>query len=166
MLEIYQAGAEAAEDVRFVRAEAAAALTRDHGAGHWSVVSTLRTIRKHAADGRVFAAENDGNVIGTFVLSHRKIGFYRQSWFEHPRDPACYLTDMAILPSEQRRGVGSQCMREIERLAQERELLAVRLDAYAGDAGAGAFYRKCGYRRVHCGRVRAVALEYYEKSLR
>jgi hypothetical protein len=53
-------------------------------------------------------------------------------------------------------------MQHAESLAQEWGARAVRLDAYEGPAGAGAFYQKCGYRLVHAG---TLDLEYYEKTL-
>jgi hypothetical protein len=42
---------------------------------------------------------------------------------------------------------------------------AIRLDAYEAPAGAGAFYRKCGYTLVLRGSFKEVPLEYYEKRL-
>ena len=165
MLSLRRVGPEDVRAVREIRLRAAEDLTARYGVGHWSGVSTLRTLKKRALEQPIFAIENDGAMVGTFTLSEKKIGFYRKSWFAQPEDPAIYLTDMAIDPAEQRKGSGRWCMKRIESIARSSGLRAVRFDAYDAPAGAGAFYRKCGYTRVHRGSIGATALEYYEKTL-
>ncbi len=150
------------EAVREVRAQAAEELTRRHGRGRWSTVSALRTLRKHADEGRLYGADDGGELIATFTLSEKKIAFYRKSWFAHPDDPALYLTNMAVRPENQRKGLGRWSMKQIESIGRSRGLRAVRFDSYIGPAGAGPFYRKCGYTLVHAG---PLDLEYYEKIL-
>ena len=147
-----------------LRQRAADQLTRLHGRGHWSNVGSVPTIRKHAAAGTLFGVERDSALIGTFTLSEQKIGFYHKSWFREPDAPALYLTNMAIDPAEQRKGIARCPMKYIERIARERELRALRFDAYDAPAGAGPFYRKCAYTLVHRGTIGAVGLEYYEKA--
>jgi hypothetical protein len=56
-------------------------------------------------------------------------------------------------------------MAAMEDVARAAGLQAIRLDAYTGPAGAGGFYRRCGYRLAHQGEFRGVSLEYYEKRL-
>lgn len=145
--------------------DAADALTRDFGPGHWSKVTTRKTLRKAVDLGSLYVVEADGQVAGTFRLSSTKIPFYRKSWFARPDDPAAYLRDMAIDPAHQRKGLGRAAMAAMERRARAEGLRAIRLDAYDAGAGAGAFYRKCGYTLVHQGNIGATALEYYEKVL-
>ncbi len=164
MLSLRRIGPEDVQDVRDIRVRAAEDLTIRHGVGHWSHVTTLRTLRRRALEKQVLAVDRNGSLIGTFTVSAKKIGFYRNSWFANPDDPALYLTDMAIHPNKQRMGVGRWCMAEIDNMARRDGLLAVRLDAYDAPAGAGAFYEKCGYRRVHHGSVNGTPLMYYEKT--
>jgi len=52
-----------------------------------------------------------------------------------------------------------------EDAARASRLKAVRPDACGGPAGAGGFYRKCGYRQVHAGSFNGVTLDYFEKRL-
>jgi ribosomal-protein-alanine N-acetyltransferase len=73
--------------------------------------------------------------------------------------------DMAVRPDRQRRGVGRRSMELAEQIARRVGLRAIRLDAYAGPAGAGEFYQSCGYAMVHAGAFKGVALEYFEKLL-
>jgi GNAT superfamily N-acetyltransferase len=51
---------------------------------------------------------------------------------------------MAVLPGLQREGIGRWSMHHTESLAREWGAQALRLDAFVGPAGAGAFYLKCG----------------------
>lgn len=151
---------------REILAAAAADLTRRFGEGHWSHVRSIDTLRKYALDGTLYLAESGIEPVGVLRLTERKIGFYRKDWFAHPDDRAGYLQDMSVHPSHQRQGVGRRAMELVEGLARAAHLSAVRLDAYAGPAGAGPFYGKCGYVQVHSATFRGVALEYFEKVLR
>ena len=126
---------------------------------------TIETLQKYAESGALYLIEAEGTAVGTLRLTDRKIGFYHSAWFARPDDPAGYLLDMAVHPDQQRRGVGRRAMQMMERLAQQAGLQAVRLDAYQGPAGAGDFYKKCGYALVHKGEMRGVGLEYFEKLL-
>ena len=154
-----------AGDVRGVREILAAAandLTTRFGVAHWSAIPSMEALRKYADQGDLYVVEAEADAIGTLRLTDRKIGFYRSEWFANPKDNAAYLLDMAIDPRHQRRGIGRRSMRLAEELARAKGSRAIRLDAYAGPAGAGRFYAKCGYRLVHAGEFNGVALEYYE----
>jgi GNAT superfamily N-acetyltransferase len=54
------------------------------------------------------------------------------------------------------------CLEHAVKRVREWPADSIRLDSYQGDAGAGAFYAKCGFREV--GRVvyRFTPLIYYE----
>ena len=76
-----------------------------------------------------------------------------------------YLTDMAVHPHMQRNGIGRTCIEEAKRIVREWPGDAIRLDAYDADAGAGAFYRKCGFREVGRVTYRGTPLIYYETTV-
>jgi GNAT superfamily N-acetyltransferase len=151
--------------IQATRLSAAEELTDHHGDGQWSYVSSENTLVDALNSGLLFVIDADGMLVGTFRLTDRKIAFYQERWFAEPDAPAAYLRDMAIAPDRQRQGVGRQAIAAIEELAQRHGARALRLDAYVGPAGAGPFYRKCGYTRVHKGSFNNVQLEYYEKRL-
>jgi GNAT superfamily N-acetyltransferase len=151
--------------VRAILAAAASDLTARFGEGHWSTAPSLEALRRYVDEGALYVARLGTVAVGTLRLSNRKIGFYRSDWFTNPQDDAAYVLDMAVDPAHQRCGIGHRSMAIAEDLARTQELKAIRLDAYGGPAGAGGFYRKCGYSLVHEGEMRGVALEYYEKLL-
>jgi ribosomal protein S18 acetylase RimI-like enzyme len=69
---------------------------------------------------------------------------------------------MAVAPDLQRQGIGRLGVEAAAKLVKQSPGDAIRLDAYDAEAGAGEFYRKCGFREV--GRVlyRNVPLIYFE----
>jgi GNAT superfamily N-acetyltransferase len=165
MVRLRKAGAGDIKLVRAILAAVAADLATRFGPGHWSTVRSAESLRKYASSGVLYVVEADALAVGTLHLTTRKIGFYKEDWFKGRPGPVGYLLDMAVHPSHQRRGIGRHSMELVEGLARLAGLRAIRLDAYRGPAGAGEFYKKCGYASVHKGEMRGVALEYFEKSL-
>ena len=73
-----------------------------------------------------------------------------------------YLASMAVAPDLQRQGIGRLCVETAATLVKQWPGDAIRLDAYAAEAGAGEFYRKCGFREVGRASYRNVPLIYFE----
>lgn len=147
-----------------LRAAVAAHLTSRYGKGHWSSAGTERGVLFHLRTGNLFVAREESGVIATLRLATKKPWAIDRSYFTDCTRPL-YLTDMAVVPELQGQGVGRLCVEEAKRMAREWPADAIRLDAYNAAAGAGDFYRKCGFREV--GRViyRNVPLIYLEMLL-
>jgi GNAT superfamily N-acetyltransferase len=105
-----------------------------------------------------------GEPIGVLRLATKKPWAIDIAYFT-PCRKALYLTDMAVAPRVQGRGVGRALLEEAWALALAWPAEAVRLDAYDAPAGAGGFYLKCGLEER--GRVvyRNTPLIYYEHRL-
>jgi GNAT superfamily N-acetyltransferase len=150
--------------VTSLRRSVARELTRLHGKGHWSSevseASALRSIRAS----RVLVARDGAALVGTLSLGTKKPWAIDKAYFAASVRPL-YVTDMAVAPELQRHGLGRLLMAEAASVARAWQADAIRLDAYAGPAGAGAFYAKCGLKEV--GRVdyRGVPLVYFELLL-
>jgi ribosomal protein S18 acetylase RimI-like enzyme len=72
---------------------------------------------------------------------------------------------MAVAPEFQGEGLGRRLLDEAAAIARAWPGEAIRLDAYDADAGAGAFYARCGYREVGRVTYRGTPLVYFEQLL-
>jgi GNAT superfamily N-acetyltransferase len=144
-----------------VRIAAASRLTRDFGDGHWSAHTNDASVLRDIRASRVLAARADGAIIGTLTLQTRRPWAIDVMYFT-PCTKAVYLTNMAVAPERQRSGVGRALLDEALVLARSVPFDAIRLDAYDSPAGAGEFYRRCGYSHVGGKSYRGVPLMYFE----
>jgi GNAT superfamily N-acetyltransferase len=152
---------EEAPVIAALRNAAAAELTRQYGAGHWSSSVSAKGVAYALRTSRVFVWRDEGGVVATLRLATKKPWAIDKSYFAASRKPL-YLTDMAVAPEWQRQGIGRRCLEDARRFAREWPADAIRLDAYDAHAGAGGFYLRCGFHEV--GRViyRGVSLIYFE----
>ena len=144
-----------------LRVATARDLTRKFGEGHWSGEPSERAVMADLRNAHVWMARRGSAVVGTFRLATKKPWAIDRSYFTDCKR-AIYLTNMAVRPDYQRRGIGRSCVEHALKRVREWPADAIRLDAYQGEAGAGEFYAKCGFREV--GRVvyRFTPLIYYE----
>lgn len=162
---IHLALPEEAAAIARLRTAVADELTRRYGQGHWSSAVSERGVLLGMRTSKVFVTRDEsGHPIATLRLATKKPWAIDKTYFTGCARPL-YLTDMAVAPELQRQGVGRLCVEEMKRVGREWPGDAIRLDAYDAEAGAGGFYRKCGFREV--GRVlyRKVPLIYFETLL-
>jgi ribosomal protein S18 acetylase RimI-like enzyme len=136
-------------------------MTARHGAGFWSSRITVNGLLFAMRHSSVYIARERERMVGTLSLSTRKPWAIERKYFSASVRPL-YLTAMAVHPEEQRRGVGSTCIEEARREVGRLRGDAIRLDAWDAAAGAGDFYRKCGFREVGRAVYRGAALIYFE----
>ena len=161
----FAAASEAdAPAIAAVRMAAAERLTRDYGRGHWSSCPTERAVLSALRTSRVLVVRRGASIVGTLTLATKKPWAIDTSYFRDVRK-ALYLRDMAVDPNVQRKGIGGRLVREAVAVAKEWPSEAIRLDAYDAEAGAGAFYEKCGFREVGRVTYRKNPLVYFELLL-
>jgi len=144
-----------------VRIAAANRLTRDFGDGHWSAHTNEAAVLRDMKASRVIAARDGAAVIGTLTLQTKKPWAIDASYFTQCKK-ALYLINMAVAPECQRSGVGRALLAEALVVGRQFPADALRLDAYDAPAGAGGFYRKCGWTHVGGQPYRGVPLLYFE----
>lgn len=153
-----------ASAIASLRTSVAEHLTQQYGQGHWSSPVTEKSVLRGIKTSRVLVARNDTGIIATLRLAIRKPWAIDLTYFGAvPR--AVYLHDMAVIPNMQRQGIGRHFLDEVIPLAKALPSDAIRLDAYDADAGAGAFYAKCGFREVGRVTYRKLPLIYLELIL-
>jgi GNAT superfamily N-acetyltransferase len=135
-----------------------------YGEGFWVARSTERGARAQMQRGIVYIARFRNRPIASLTLSTRKPWAIDRKYFQ-PSERPLYLTAMAVDPRCQGKGIGRQCLEEARRIAKEWPADAIRLDAFDAHAGAGDFYRKCGYREVGRAVYRLTPLIYFELLL-
>ena len=144
-----------------VRVNAAEARTERFGGGHWSGHATERGVAWDLKQGKVLVARRGASIVGTLKIGTRKPWAIDVSYFTMCKHP-WYLTNMAVDPAHQGKGIGKRCVLEAVRLVKEWGGETVRLDAYDAVAGAGPFYEKCGFTEVGRVAYRLTPLIYYE----
>jgi GNAT superfamily N-acetyltransferase len=145
---------------------AAEDLTARFGGGHWSGHASERGVAWDMRQGSVLVARRGAKIVGTLKLSTRKPWAIDVAYFT-PCERPWYLTNMAVDPAHQGKGIGTRCVEEAVKLVREWGGEALRLDAYDAVAGAGAgpFYAKCGFTEVGRVTYRITPLIYYERLL-
>ena len=142
-------------------------LIAQYGNGFWVSRLTEKSALFAMRNSSVYIARSEGRLIATLTLATKKpwaINENARKYFASSKRPL-YLTAMAVHPDVQRLGIGRLCLEEARRIAVEWPCDAIRLDAYDTEAGAGEFYRKCGFREVGRAAYRGTPLIYYEMLL-
>lgn len=146
---------------------AAADLTRRFGQGHWSGVQTdagvMRALREPRFS-RVLIARAKNRIAGTLRLATKRPWAIDPAYFTAAKRPL-YLTHMAVHPDFQKKSVGRMLLNEADAIARAWPADAIRLDAWDAEAGAGAFYAKCGFRDIGHVPYRNAPLVYFELVL-
>lgn len=147
-----------------MRVAAADRLTREYGDGHWSAHTHADAVLWHMAGSRILVATVRQRIVGTLTLQTKRPWAIDVEYFT-PVKKAIYLLNMAVMPDRQRQGIGRSLLVAAVQAARDTPADAIRLDAYDAPAGAGAFYRRCGY-APRGGKVyRGVPLLYFERML-
>lgn len=144
---------------------AAGALTARFGEGHWSSLNTERGALLAQRHARVRVGREGRRILTVLRLATKKPWAIDVAYFTPAKRPL-YLTGLAVSVAHQGRGLGRLALEDARAVATAWPADAIRLDAYDAEAGAGAFYARCGFRDR--GRVlyKGDPLRYYELLLR
>jgi ribosomal protein S18 acetylase RimI-like enzyme len=95
--------------------------------------------------GSVFVAESDGAVIG-FVCVWGRVPPQEP---DEPQADYAYVSDLVVLATWRRRGIGRALLRRAEAYARALGMDAIGIGVMAGNREARALYDADGYRAVH-----------------
>jgi GNAT superfamily N-acetyltransferase len=156
------ATAEDAAAIAALRNAVASDLTSRFGTGHWSSTSSERGVRADMKRQSIYVARRRGRIVGTLALATKKPWTIDRRCFTPVTRPL-YLLAMAVEPARQGTGIGRACIRDAVRLCRAWPADTLCLDAYDAEAGAGDFYRKCGFTEVGRATRRNTPLIYFER---
>ena len=140
-------------------------LTKRYGHGAWSAThASIGGVEMEIRTGELFVVREAGFLMATLRLSNQNPWIGNTDFFTE-RARCLYLTSMAVRVSSQRQGIGRGCVEAVKRKARESGAGAIRLDAFDAPAGAGQFYKKCGFREVRRDRYFDTALIWFELLL-
>lgn len=145
--------------------ESANDLTSRYGKGHWSYQTSEKGVLDAIeSNSKLLIAKQGKKILGTLCLQTKKPWAIDPTYFTVVPQPI-YLVGMAVHPDAQRKGVGRYMLKETPAFVSAWPAQSIRLDAYDSPAGAGDFYRKCGY--TEKGRVlfRGNPLIYFERVM-
>jgi GNAT superfamily N-acetyltransferase len=134
------------------------------GVGSWSSKVSDKGVLFGMRRGTVFKAVIRGRIVATLTLSAKKPWAIDTKYFARSQRPY-YLTAMVVALPWQRQAIGRRCLTAVIKICQKLGVDALRLDAYDAPAGAGEFYRKCGFTEVGRVTYRNAPLIYYQLLL-
>jgi len=111
----------------------------------WVLPRTAQLVEGDAANGRLYIAEEGGEVLATFAICDEADEYFAPVEWADRMARALYLHRVAVRPALQGSGVGSTCLRHAESVTRARGARYLRLDALALDSRARAFYHRASY---------------------
>jgi len=122
--------------------------------------------------GDLFAAEENGKIVGAAVINQQQVDVYRDGcWKCHAaEEEIMVLHTLVISPRQSRRGFGRAFVQFYEAYALEHGCRFLRMDTNARNARARAMYARLGYHEagiVSCifNGIEGVQLVLLEKTL-
>jgi ribosomal protein S18 acetylase RimI-like enzyme len=155
---------EDAAAIAALHTTAAQKLTEIHGNGPWSGETSEKWVLFVMRMATIFVVRRRNKIIAMLALGTRKPWAIDKKYFSRCKRPI-YLTAMAVAPELQRQGIGKLCVEAATKIVKQWPADAIFLDAYDAAAGAGEFYRKCGFREVGRATYRGAPLIYFEMLL-
>lgn len=147
---IRQAHASDLETIVAWRAEAAGWLA-EHGHDQWSGAGLAdaefrdRVAESIAAGETWMVIGQRGDLIGTIAVDDDADPGL---WSQEEREHAVIAHRMIVPRSAAGLGVGSLLLRQAEIVAEQRERMFIRLDAWTSNEDLHAYYRRAGFRHV------------------
>jgi GNAT superfamily N-acetyltransferase len=163
-LRLQLATVEQAPEISALRLVVAAHLTEKFGPGPWSRTSTVKGVLYDLRHSVLYVAMRRNKIIATLALCTKKPWAINRTFFTKCRRPL-YLVSMAVAPGLQGKGIGRRCLAGAVKIATAWPAETLCLDAYDAAAGAGEFYRRCGFTEVGRAAYRSVPLIYFELQL-
>jgi len=118
------------------------------GYAHWQKGKhpTAESIQAYIQEGSMYLFKEDG-IVGAMALTmYQDESYHTVGWsIQVPDDEVAVIHILAVSPDRQGAGVGAEMVLEAFRLAQEKGMKAVRLDATASNTPVHRLYERLGF---------------------
>lgn len=146
-LVIHRASPADAETLYSILVECGLEMRDRLGLTHWVPAYPRDPFEQHVQKGTAYSVElGSGRLVATFTASRDAPDYLDLSLWPNGAEPSFYLSQLAVSPKLQGRGIGRACIAAVERLALEHGCRSIRLDAAESHAGLLDWYLKLGYR--------------------
>jgi ribosomal protein S18 acetylase RimI-like enzyme len=115
------------------------------GIDQWNDIYPPRDIfGKDIEKGELFAAKEEGRIIGIIVLSKEQDEQYEAMEWDDKDGKFFLIHRLAIHPGWLRKGIGNMLMDFAEEYAKENGFTSIRLDTYSGNPRSQEFFKRRG----------------------
>ena len=119
---------------------------------HWHPFPPTEEFIAHLEGRMVYAVFIGDFLVGTFNLGTVAVPDYQvdmSAYWQDASAEAMFFSSLALLPAFQQQGIGTWCMAQADRIAQEQGFRYMRFYALASHEKLMRFYTRLGYRQ--CG---------------
>ena len=108
---------------------------------------TLEGIKAYINEGSMYLYKANDTIVGAMALTmYQGEDYHTIKWTKQVADDkVAVIHILAISPESQGAGIGSEMVREAIRLAQSRDMQAIRLDALSSNTPAHKLYERLGF---------------------
>lgn len=108
---------------------------------------TSEGIRAYIEEGSLYLYKDAGGIVGAMALTlYQGEDYYAIEWDQPlPDDQVAVIHILAVRPDRQGAGIGAAMVLEAIRLAREKGMKAIRLDALASNTPAHRIYESLGF---------------------
>ena len=108
---------------------------------------TLEGIKAYIEEGSMYFYKEQSVIVGAMAVTmYQSEDYHSIEWSQQVSDDkVAVLHILAINPDYQKKGIGSEMVREAINLAKEKGMKAIRLDALATNIPAHSMYKRLGF---------------------
>ena len=108
---------------------------------------TVEGIRSYIDEGSMYLYRERGAIVGAMAVTmYQSEDYHAIDWSQQIADEkVAVIHILAVSPDAQGKGIGSEMIRETIRLARDKGMQAVRLDALASNTPAHRLYERLGF---------------------
>ncbi|WP_238483809.1 GNAT family N-acetyltransferase [Anaerosporobacter faecicola] len=101
-------------------------------------------------EGTLYVAEAAGEIVGSLILRHKPEPAYASATWQTDveYEKILVIYTFVVDPKKQGQGIGRKMLEQIEELAKNLRMRALRLDVYEKNTPAIHLYQKCGFQYI------------------